>query len=200
MNISIPAPTVLIDKTLYTRDELWALIQRAESLGEPSLIELIHGEAKLKMVTMRHGIVAGNIYGHIWTSLRTHKLGHVMQEVHFGTPGDLYNDRVPDVSFVSAARNLPIVDKATAPFMPDLAFEVKSDGNTYKELRGKAEYYLQNGAQLVWLVYPDKHQVEVCTLNDEHYLRIEVYSEGSVTGGTILPCFALTLEDIFDAG
>jgi len=200
MNISIPAPTVLIDKTLHTRDDLWELIRRAESTSEPSLIELIHGEVKLKMVTMRHGSVAGNIYGHIWTFLRVNKLGHVMQEVHFGTLGDLYNDRVPDVSFVSAARNLPVVDKGTAPFMPDLAVEVKSDGNTYKELHGKAEYYLQNGAELVWLIYPDKHQVEVCTLNDDHYLRIEVHSEGSITTGTLLPGFVLALDDIFDAG
>jgi Uma2 family endonuclease len=189
----------LIDKTLHTRADLWEMIRRAESLGEPTLFELIHGEAKLKMVTMRHGIVAGNIYGHLWMFVRKHKLGHVMQEVHFGTAGDPYNDRVPDVSFVSVARNLPVIDKGTAPFMPDLAVEVKSDGNTYKELRGKAEYYLQNGAQLVWLMYPEKHQVEVCTLNDDHNLRIEVYSEGSIAGRTLLPDFSVSLDEIFEA-
>lgn len=189
---------IFVAKTLYSRPDLWELIHYAESFDEPTLMELSHGEVCPKMLSMRHGIIAGNIYGHLWTFVRAAKLGHVMQEVHFCAPGDPYNDRAPDVAFVSAGRGLPIIEQGTAPFMPDLAVEVKPGDYSPKDLYPKAEYYLQNGTQLVWLVYPDQHEVKVCTLNPKRDLGVATFSAGeSLSGGALLPGFVLPLTDIF---
>ena len=78
--------------------------------------------------------------------------------------------------------------------MPDLAIEVKSPDDTYKQMREKADYYLQNGTKLVWLVYPEKRIVEVYTNEQQDILTLE----DRLTGGELLPEFELSVKDIFD--
>jgi hypothetical protein len=49
----------------------------------------------------------------------------------------------------------------------------------------KAALYLANGAQMVWLLYPELRIVEVLTATDRQLLT----EQASVTGGDVLPGF-----------
>lgn len=70
----------------------------------------------------------------------------------------------------------------------------RSDGNMYN-----ASYFLNGGSRLVWLVYPARREVEVCTLAAGGGLHIQTLSgEGAVLdGGDVIPGFSLPLRDLF---
>lgn len=71
----------------------------------------------------------------------------------------------------------------------------KSPGNTYAELREKARYYLAHGSRMVWLVYPEKREIEVHTTE-----VIPLQATDTLTGGEVLPGFSAPVADIFDLG
>lgn len=192
-------PPTLIEQALYTRDEYADMVRRAESDGVDTTYELIWGEIVAKMPTLLHAKVAARLVIKLGAFALEHNLGDVMTEANYHLPNDPHNDRVPDVSFIRADRNLPTIEQGSAPFMPDLAIEVKSDGNTYKELREKASYFLHGGARLVWLVYPARREVEVCTLNTGGGLNIQTVTgeDSTLNGGEVVPNFSLALKDIF---
>ncbi len=158
------------------------------------LFELVNGMIVEKMPTEEHGLIVGNIHALLWQHVKQNKLGRVGVEIRHQTPGDNYNDLLPDVSF-SSDTDRPIVTQGGVQGMPDLAVEVKSPNDTYSGLREKAYYYLQNGSKMVWLVYPEKKLVEVFRKDSDS----ELYTgDESLSGGDVLPDFKLSLSEIFD--
>jgi Uma2 family endonuclease len=155
--------------------------------------ELIDGEiVEKKMPTEEHGEVTGNIFGPLWVFNQQHKLGRVVVEVLYRHPGDPSNARQPDIAFTLNTTE-PVVTKGAVPRMPDLAVEIKSPTDTYRDMREKAYYYLAHGTKRVWLVYPEKRQVEVI-VNDDFQLLGEA---DTLDGGDLLPGFALAVSAIF---
>lgn len=71
---------------------------------------------------------------------------------------------IPDVAFVEAGR-LPPQDSPQASAIPhlapDLVVEIASPSQHRPEMAAKARKYLEAGVRLVWIVWPDIHQVEV---------------------------------------
>lgn len=187
-------------KTLYTRDEYASFVRQAESNGDDTTYELVWGEVIAKSGTsLQKGWISAQVLGFLGMFLRLNPIGIPLAPANYHLPNDPHNDRVPDVSFIRTDRNLPTIEQGSAPFIPDLAVEVKSDGNTYKELREKASYFLNGGARLVWLVYPARREVEVCTLAAGGGLHIQTLNgEGAVlNGGDVIPGFSLPLRDLF---
>jgi Uma2 family endonuclease len=182
---------VLEGQKLYTVDEFEKLIVETEH--QDRLLELINGEIVEKMPTEEHSLIVGNIYITLRIFVDKNGLGRVAFEVRRKMPGDEHNARLPDVEFTCKERLLPIVKKGAIPQMPDLAVEVKSPDDSYQKLRDKAAYYLANGTQVVWLVYPEKHMVEIQTLNDFDY---KVAGQ-ILDGGDLLPGFTMNVDDIF---
>jgi Uma2 family endonuclease len=84
---------------------------------------------------------------------------------------------------------------ALLTYMPHLAVEIQSPGQSDKFMADKAAYYLANGAGMMWVVYPTKCLVEVLTLTDRKLLT----SVETLTGGDLLPGFTLSVSDIFPA-
>ena len=62
-------------------------------------------------------------------------------------------------------------------------------------MREKADLYLRNGTQLVWLVFPDDERVEVHSA-DGSVTRLGI--DDTLTGGDVLPGFAMPLRRLFD--
>ncbi len=182
---------VLEGQKLYTVDEFEQLMTQTEY--QERLLELINGEIVEKMPTEEHSLIVGNIYLTLRVFVDKNGLGRVAFEVRRKIPGDEHNARLPDVEFTRKERLLPIVKKGAVPQMPDLAVEVKSPDDSYQKLRDKAAYYLANGAQLVWLVYPEKHMVEIQTLDDFEYKVAGQTLEGS----DLLPGFTMKVDDVF---
>lgn len=159
---------------------------------EERLFELIDGEIVEKMATQQHGILAGNFVTHLNIFLWANPIGRVAVEARHRVPGDDENDRLPDVSFTSDLSK-PVVDKGAVLSMPDLAIEIKSPTDSLKKVRNKARYYLANGSKLVWVVLPDQRVIEVYTSVDEFVLS----EDETLTGGEVLPGFAVSVRDLF---
>ena len=77
---------------------------------------------------------------------------------------------------------------------PLVAVEVRSDSNTWPELREKARRYLAHGAQVVWLVDTDERQVEIQRAGEAPRT---LHSDDLIEGGALLPGFRLRVRDIF---
>ncbi len=79
---------------------------------------------------------------------------------------------------------------------PLVAVEIRSDSNTWPELREKARRYLQHGTQIVWLVDTDERSLEIHRAGDAPQT---LTGEAVIEGGALLPGFRLNLRDIFPA-
>lgn len=182
---------MVVHNRLYTVNEFESIIAQPDN--QERLLELIHGEIVEKLPTEEHGLIAANIVTEIKIYLKQHPIGRVAVEARHQVPGDDHNSRLPDVSFTSNERALPVVKKGAVPQMPDLAVEIKSPDQSFKDMREKADYYLANGSRMVWVIYPEKHLVEVHQADD-----FEILTEKDViNGGEVLPGFTLAVREIF---
>lgn len=175
-----------------TIDEFEVFIAQDEN--KERLFELIDGEIVENVVTEEHGIIAVNVSSALHQFVKAYNLGRVMVEVRHRIPDDVSNERLPDVSFTSAGRAMPLVTEGAVPQMPDLAVEIKSPSDRYIGMRQKAAYYLENGSRMVWLIFPEKRLVEVYKPDAD----IEILNENdTLNGGEVLPNFTLAVKDIF---
>lgn len=159
-----------------------------------SLFELIHGEIDKKLVTEEQGVIVVNIATEIRIYLKANPIGVVDVEINHRSPNDDYNERLPDISFRKLADDEEIIREGAVKMMPDLAVKVKSPTNTYKQLREKADFYLDNGCKMVWLVYPDKEMVEV--YHNDADIEILMTDE-TLLGHEVLPNFELPVRENF---
>jgi len=158
------------------------------------LYELIHGEIVEKVPTEEHAKIAGIILGELYFCLKYHPeiKAHLGPEVRYRPEGDLYNDRLPDVSV--RLSDQPPVRRGAVPGMPNLAVEIKSPDDTYMSMRDKAEYYVQHGCTMVWLIYPEKRIVEVYQPDKDIDLLV---AGDMLSGREVLPGFMLAVEVVF---
>ena len=102
-------------------------------------------------------------------------------------------DYIPDVGFISKARQPKRPHASWNPLAPDLAVEVVSPSDREPEIAIKVANYLAAGT-LLWYVFPIEQKVHVyepgkpvkiLTIND------------TLDGGKVLPGFQIALTDIF---
>lgn len=184
-----------IAKLLYTVDDFEQIAALPENRDR--LLELIYGEIREKMPTEKHGILAGLFFMFFLLYTQSRKLGYPSVETRHRLPHDKHNARIPDVAFRRATS--PIVESGAVTQMPDLAVEIQSPDDSPGEMREKAAYYLHNGSEIVWLVYPFLKIIEVCTLSEEGTVQIESFGiDGALSGGNVLPGFTLPVKNIFE--
>ena len=156
-------------------------------------LELIDGRISEKVTSERHGKIAGWLIHLLIVFLQQNPTikGHWSMEASHAPPGDRYNQRRPDVSF--RVTDEAASDASSLEGMPDFCVEIKSASNSYDELREKAAFYLQHGAHLVWLIYPEPKLVEVYDAAGS-----AVYKAGqTLSGGDVLPGFTVTVDEVF---
>ena len=100
---------------------------------------------------------------------------------------------IPDVAFISKARQPEPSHEAYNPNPPDLAVEVISPSNSEHEIRIKVVNYLLAGTT-VWVVDPLNKRVEVYIPGQSPFT---VGVDGTLDGGNVLPGFKLLLREIF---
>ncbi len=166
------------------------------ALGDIGRCELIRGElVRMSPSGFKHGIIALRIGELISAHVRRHGLGLATgAETGFRIARDPDTVRAPDAAFV-AAHNLPnpLPGRGFFPGAPDLAVEVVSPEDRWTELTAKAQSWLQAGSRAVWILDPANRTVTVYASDGTHTL-----SEADVlTGGDILPGFAVPVRDIF---
>ena len=156
--------------------------------------ELINGEIVAKMPTQLHAYVLHMLSGFLFVYLREHPLGYALIEARYRLPGDDENDLIPDLSFVAKGRGA-LVRSGAAPYMPDLAVEAQSEGQSERFMLDKALLYLANGTRMVWIVYSTRQIVEVLTATERQLLTID----DMLPGGDMLPGFSAPVRELFPA-
>ncbi len=157
-------------------------------------LELVRGKIVEKVPTELHAFIAHFIHGFLFMFLREHPIGRALIEARYQLPHDKDNSVNPDISFVAGTER-PIVTVGPLAFMPDLAIEIQSPGQSDKFMAEKAKYYLANGSRMVWLVYSTKRLIEVLTPTDRHLLT----EHNMLDGREALPGFTLRVGEVFPA-
>jgi Uma2 family endonuclease len=106
--------------------------------------------------------------------------------------------RAPDVSWIRRERWESLPKKARQKFAhvcPDFVVELRSKTDRLKTLQGKMAEYLENGAQLGWLIDPAERKVHIYKPDQ----AIEILDNPtSVPGDPLLPGFTLQMKAIWD--
>ena len=106
--------------------------------------------------------------------------------------------RSPDASWTLKSRVQQLGANRRKSFWhlcPDFVIEVKSDSDRLKTVQKKMREYLEQGAQLGWLIDPENRTVEIYHANGEIDKRVDVNKvegEGPVAG------FVLDLTYVWD--
>jgi Uma2 family endonuclease len=159
--------------------------------NEDRLFEFIGGEIVevpsnpySSYLASRFGRYAGNFVDEF-------KLGHVTGEAGgYIVSGERY---MPNVAYISKARQPELVREGYNPNPPDLAIEIFSPSNSEKKLRIKLANYLAAGT-VVWVAYPETKEIEVY-IPGQRYIMVGM--DDTLDGGDVLPGFKLAVRDIF---
>jgi Uma2 family endonuclease len=159
------------------------------------LCELVDGVLVEKAVGTRESLLAGVIVQLLWNFVADDDLGVVLAADGLLRlmPGLV---RIPDVSFIpwSGIPGERFSTKAIAPYVPDLAVEVLSKGNTRKEIQRKLRDYFLAGTRLVWVIQPRTQTAQVYASPTDFRT---VPRSRRLDGGEVLPGFTLSLEEVF---
>ena len=108
--------------------------------------------------------------------------------------------RSPDAAWVRKSRLrafTPAQRKKFLPLCPDFVIELRSPSDTLKTLQAKMQEYLDNGAQLGWLIDPSERHVYIYRPGVAmEYLD----NPTTISGDPELPGFVLDLTPIWEAG
>ena len=158
------------------------------------LLQLIHGRIVEKVTSEEHGSIGGNILAELRQWKRQNNIqGFYSMEASVELSDDDKNYRRPDVSFRLTTGE--IGKQGTLKEVPQFVVEVKSPTDNVRALREKAQFYLDNGAKLVWLIYPSQRIVEVYHEDG----TVDLFDdEALLSGGSVLRGFEMSASDIFE--
>lgn len=191
----VPAHRILLYPTPGTATETDVLHHLDGD--DKRLVELVNGTLVEKPMGAKESLMAGYIYAMLFVYVSPRKLGLIFTadgpfRMNFG------NVRVPDVSFVPKSRfpGLKLPADKVCRQVPSLVVEVISDSNTKKEIAMKLKEYFALGVELAWVVEPKKDWVRVHTAPK---VFTTLGSDESLSGGTAIPGFELSLTELFNA-
>lgn len=188
------------DTTLITADEFARMEFPDDDPVELVRGRIVHlwGEDGMVRPGPRHGVVCVNIAAIIRDWARSTAAGRVVSNDSWAqTEFDPDTVRGPDVAFYRM-ENLPEGkvpnDDQKSDYFPDLCIEVLSPSNTKKVIREKRDEYLAAGAEEMWVVDPDKRNVEI--LREGCPMRL--FSESEQITSDMLPGFSAAVADFFE--
>lgn len=155
--------------------------------------ELIEGELVVSPAGMKHEEIGGKLLLLLGIYLAKQQIGKMFgSSVGFELPsGSLLS---PDVSFVRMERFPDGVALDTfGQFAPDLAVEILSPSDSMARVEQKVDLYLENGAELVWVINPKAARATVYRADGSAAI---VRAEGALDGEAVLPGFRCALAEI----
>ena len=159
------------------------------------ICELVDGILVEKPMGSYESLLAARIAQWMLNHLDVSKAGIVLGEAGMLKllPGQV---RIPDVCFISwermPGRQLP--QEPIYSLVPDLAVEILSPGNTDAEMQRKLHEYFAAGVRLVWYIAPATRTARAFTAEDQWQ---EFGPGDSLSGGDVLPGFAMSLDKLF---
>lgn len=176
-------------KRLVTADKLYAM-------GTDEHAELSGGVLVAREPAgFYHGRVGGEILYSIRSYLARHPIGVVVTaETGFVLARNPDTVRAPDCAVVLRQRLAE--DAGPTTFFdgaPDLAVEVRSPSETWKDLTEKVREYLAAGTRLAWIADPESRTVHVHGPGGSSVLS----GSDVLDGGDVLPGFRVAVADLF---
>ncbi len=155
--------------------------------------EIVDGEKVVKMCGARHGEICARVTAEVGIYLTQHCIGRIYSGNTTFKIGS--NERMPDMSFVSAAR-IPAEGSPSGKWeiAPDLAIEVISPNDVWEKVNEKVREYFAAGVQQVWLV--SQLQQQVMIYDSPTQIRI-VTPDEDLTSEVLLPGFKCRVADLF---
>ena len=187
--------TLNLQQFIETADEFWQLCQANPELR---LERTAMGEVVIMPPAFSEtGRYNSAISGQLWQWNDVRQLGIVFDSsAGFTLPNGAI--RSPDTSWIAKARweNLPTEAKyGFSAICPDFVIELRSTSDSLKDVRAKMKEYIENGAQLGWLIDPQSRTVEIYEPGEEvEILHDPIY----VTAEPLLPQFVLNLQKVWD--
>src|SRR6266849_2216976 len=176
-------------KTLLTADEL-------EQMPDDDSVrtELDEGELiTMPPAAMDHGDCSIEIALALGGYVKKHRLGKVYSaDTGFRLRDDTV--RAPDVAFVRQARIPSVHGKGFGKGAPDLAVEVFSPSDSVRQLMRKVKQYFAAGCHTVWIVYPERREVQVLEATGADRL---LRAGDNLEAPELLPGFSAPVQPIF---
>ena len=176
---------------LLTAEELWKMPD------DGYRYELVKGILrKMPPAGFEHGIRSLKIGSLLHVHVEKHGLGCVCgAETGFTISRNPDTVRAPDAAFVrrEAIERQGIV-KGYWEGAPDLAVEVISPGDTYREVAEKVDDWLAAGCAMVWVINPRRETVEVHRPAEE---PIVLSGADILEGGDVVEGFRCEVEALF---
>lgn len=182
---------VTLEKQL-TADEFWE-----QYAGQR--VELVRGEpVEMTPTSHKHGVIVSRMTIYLGNYVLEHDLGEILgAETGFLIGQDPDILRAADIAFIEKERLADIEDPYKfTPFPPDLAVEVVSPHDRAGDIQAKVSDYLNAGVRLMWVIYPQGRQVVV---HRSGGTAETLDAADTLTGGDVLPGFALPLAKLFPA-
>ncbi len=152
--------------------------------------ELIDGKVIRKMSTFDHGELILEIGVQLKSYLKSNPIGRAASDANYRlNPDSSRESRAPDISFIRTER-LPTDTHTYPTIAPDLAVEIISPHDKANAVFDKARFYIDCGAQEVWLVLPTAKQILVYNADGIHSAR-------EILTTSLLPGFELKLRELF---
>ena len=162
------------------------------------LFEIVNGQRQeVPPMGMFAGLVASALQVFLWNFATPRKLGRPAVEVLFRL-GPNGPSRRPDVAFVATDRLGTQFESPDDPqhweTVPNLAVEIISPTNTFKEIEDKLDDYFRAGVQLAWVISPARRRIYVY----ESPTQVRVLSENDeLSGDPAVPGFKLPVRELF---
>ena len=175
-------------KTLFSIDEFEKLPKPEQGGG----YELDEGEpVYVSPNSFEEAEIIQRIYASLKAWAQTDNRGLVAADTWFQlTPGVV---RAPDVAYVPRNRVSNFDPKHALKLLPALAVEVLSPLNTAREVSRKIQQYRDAGIDLIWVVDPEKSEVDV-----HSSLPLRTLRHGdNLTDDNILPGLIIPLAVVF---
>lgn len=176
-------------KTLLTADELEQMPD-----DDSVQIELDEGELiRMPPAGMDHGDCEIEIAYVLKDYVKKHDLGKVYgAETGFKLSDDTV--RAPDVAFVRKERLAAVHRKGFGKGAPDLAVEIFSPSDSVRQLMRKVKQYFAAGCHTVWIVYPERREIQVLEATGADRL---LGAGDSLEAPELLPGFSAPIQPIF---
>jgi Uma2 family endonuclease len=177
---------------IMTADELF------EMEKDEYRYELIQGRLKRMAPTGGgHSRIEAGLIARLWLHARTNEYGDVYSSdagfVFAHNPDTVLS---PDAAFLRHDRvPSPEEHERFLTVVPDLAVEIISPSDRMPQVREKAEYYIEAGVRLVWVVNPRNRTVTVYSPDSPPHM---LNQDDELDGGDVLPDFHLTVSEIFE--
>ena len=171
-----------------------AVLENTIALDPEKEYEIVNGIPEEKeMAGARHGRVGARLIIELGHYVVSHDLGVVYgPDTSFKMER---NERLPDISFVAAERIPEDGDpEGIWQIAPDLAVEVISPNDVYRQVMNKVFDYLDEGVKQVWLIYPERKLLTIYhSLTDSETLT----ENDTLTCKELLPGFSCKVGDLF---